>query len=145
MPTPPGFRAVWTLRKTEGPEPVVYSVVHEKGAGPDCSCPDSQHNGATCKHIMALAACGLIPALKSARPKKARPHLPAAPAPAVPDRGPVAAGFARASRRMVADLAGAPEPEEEGFRCAYCGDEFDPEQSRDPHFCRPCAEIGGGQ
>ena len=142
-PAPAGSRAVWTLRKAGGPEPVVYSVVHERRPG--LSCPDRQRNGATCNHIMALAACGLIPALKSARPKKARSARPAAPAPAGPDRGPVAAGFARVGPPHGAELAGAPEPEEEGFRCAFCGDEFDPEQSRDPHFCRPCAEIGGGQ
>lgn len=184
-PFPPapgtGLKQIWTLRKIQTDplrEPVAYAVATD-GRQAKCTCPDHEINGASCKHIGALVALGL---LKTRRPRPAKAPAPApapveasapppvpapspaagindripegwqpggaarpAPAPARPDRGPIAEGFRRATRRLVAELAGTPEPEEEGFRCAYCGDEFDPEVSRDPHFCRPCSEIGGGQ
>jgi SWIM zinc finger len=163
-PFPPapgsGLKQIWTLRKIQPDplrEPVAYAIATD-GREAKCTCPDHEINGSNCKHIMALVALGLI---KVRRPRPARPAPAKAPVaarssaaipegwepggaagPARPERGPVAEGFARASRRMVADLAGAPEPEEEGFLCAYCGDEFDPAESRDPHFCAPCAQIG---
>jgi SWIM zinc finger len=157
MPAPPGFRVVWVLRKQDPQHSAAYSVVHQKGHGPDCSCPDRQINGAVCKHIRALAALGLIPALKGPRPRKARPAAAAPsgpPAPPAPARGPVAIGFSRAidehlaMRRMAERIDGTPRPEPEetppeGFLCAYCGEPFDPAVSRDPHFCGPCAEEGG--
>src|SRR3954469_11528251 len=53
-PPPPGLSVVWTLRKLEGPEPVAYAVASD-GAEAHCTCPDHQHNQASCKHMMALA------------------------------------------------------------------------------------------
>jgi len=70
---PPGFLAVWTLRNL-GPERAgaVYSVAQFKGEGPGCTCPDHEHNGAICKHIMALRALGLLPKPKERKTNKAR-------------------------------------------------------------------------
>jgi SWIM zinc finger len=73
MPAPPGFRAVWVLRKLDPRGEVTYSVAAPKGQPAGCTCPDHEHNGATCKHIMALAALGLIPRPKAARPKVVSP------------------------------------------------------------------------
>ena len=150
--TPPaGFKAVWSLRKQSLESSAVYQVAVEKGQRPACTCPDFTINGALCKHIGALKAIGLIPGRK-ARPAAARrsharrlaeaPVEAPAPSPSAPARGPVAAGYARATRSAVAALAGAPEPEPEDFLCAFCGQAFDPQISRDPHFCGPCAEEG---
>ena len=36
-----------------------------------------------------------------------------------------------------------PAPADQPFECAYCGTEFDPAVSRDPHLCGACAEEGG--
>ena len=69
MPAPPGFRAVWVLRKLDTRGEVVYSVAAPKGQPAGCTCPDHEHNGATCKHIMAMAALGLIPRPKAPRLK----------------------------------------------------------------------------
>lgn len=157
MPAPPGFRVVWVLRKQDPHHSAAYSVVHQKGHGPDCSCPDRQINGAQCKHIRALAALGLIPALKGTRPRKPKTTRPAAAAPSdppapsapAPARGPVAIGFSRAidehlaMRRMAERIDGTPRPETDdpaAFACAYCGDEFDPAESRDPALCTRCRE-----
>jgi hypothetical protein len=150
--TPPaGFKALWSLRKQSPEASAVYQVAVEKGRDPACTCPDFTINGAVCKHIGALRALGLIPGRK-ARPAAARrsharrlAEPPAeVPAPSAPSaaRGPVGAGYARATRAAVAALAGAPEPEPEDFLCAFCGQAFDPAVSRDPHFCGPCAEEG---
>ena len=56
----------------------VASVNREAG----CTCPDHETNGATCKHVMALRAIGLIPrSARTAREASAeeRPAPPAAP------------------------------------------------------------------
>ena len=69
----PGFRAVWTLKKLDPHGPVVhYSVAQPKGEPAGCTCPDHEQRGSICKHIMALAALGLIALPKAARPPKAR-------------------------------------------------------------------------
>jgi hypothetical protein len=70
MAAPPGFHKVYTLRKI-GPQRAVYTVAHEKGQQPACTCPDHEINKCTCKHVMALAAIGLIAKPKAARPVKA--------------------------------------------------------------------------
>ena len=73
MPAPEGFRTVWVLKKLDPHGPVVhYSVAQPKGAPAGCTCPDHEQRGSTCKHIMALAALGLLPRPKAARPPKAR-------------------------------------------------------------------------
>jgi len=72
MPAPAGFRAVWTLRKLDPHATTTYTVATPKGAQPGCTCPDCEINKSFCKHIMALAALGLIPQPKAARPVKAR-------------------------------------------------------------------------
>ena len=81
-----------------------------------------------------------------------------APSPAThhpsPTTGGFAAGFRRAvdehlaMRRMAERIDGTPRPEADDpadrpFECAYCGAEFDPAASRDPHLCGACAEEGG--
>jgi hypothetical protein len=59
VPPPPGLKVVWTLRKLEGPAPVAYAVASD-GQDIKCTCPDHEKNGARCKHIGALVACGLV-------------------------------------------------------------------------------------
>src|SRR5262249_59608185 len=54
----PGFRGVWRLR-TKGTE-TTYTVAQPKSGPAACSCPDHEQTGAHCKHIMALAALGLV-------------------------------------------------------------------------------------
>jgi SWIM zinc finger len=50
----------WVLRKRSGPRAgAVYAVVTHKGVV-TCSCPDSTHAGAVCKHVAALRAAGLV-------------------------------------------------------------------------------------
>ena len=72
MPAPEGFKVVWTLRKIDSGTTATYTVAHPKGAQPGCTCPDHEINKSVCKHIMALAALGLIARPKAARPVKAR-------------------------------------------------------------------------
>src|SRR5689334_23678181 len=71
MPPPAGFRIVRTLKKLDphGP-PATYTVAQAKGEDARCTCPD-HGNGHVCKHIMALAAHGLMALPKAARPKPA--------------------------------------------------------------------------
>jgi hypothetical protein len=139
---PPGFRALWSLRKQSAESSAVYQVAIEKGQAPACTCPDFEVNGAVCKHIGALKALGLIPGRKArpaaARRSHARRLAEPAPAPA----GAFAAGFRSAVARQVAALRGEPVEEESYPHCAACGEAFDPVVSRDPHFCGPCAEEG---
>jgi hypothetical protein len=149
--TPPaGFKAVWSLRKQSETDSAVYQVALEKGQQPACTCPDHEFNGALCKHIGALKALGLIPGRK-ARPAAARRsharRLAEAPAPASAPQaaGPFATGFRSAISAEVRRISGQVEPETVYPRCAFCGEEFDPSVSRDPHFCGPCAEEGSSQ
>ncbi len=74
VPPPPGLKVVWTLRKLEGPAPVAYAVASE-GQEIKCTCPDHEKNGARCKHIGALVACGLVarPSGRSVRAQGAGP------------------------------------------------------------------------
>ena len=72
MPAPAGFKAVWTLRKLDPHATATYTVAAPKGAQPGCTCPDHEIDKSVCKHIMALAALGLIAKPKAARPVKAR-------------------------------------------------------------------------
>jgi SWIM zinc finger len=77
LPAPAGFRTVWTLRKLDPAAPAAtYSVAQAKGEDARCTCPDHELNGALCKHIMALAAAGLVKMPKAARPKP--PKAPSA-------------------------------------------------------------------
>ena len=71
-PAPGGWRIVWHLRKLDPERQALYTVGVPKGEEARCTCPDHELNGATCKHVMALAALGLVPRPKAARPKKAR-------------------------------------------------------------------------
>ena len=67
------LRVVWVLNKIDPHGPVVhYSVAQPKGEPVGCTCPDHEQRGSICKHIMALAALGLIATPKAARPVKAR-------------------------------------------------------------------------
>jgi hypothetical protein len=145
---PPGYRVVWSLRKQSETESPVYQVSLVKGGSPACTCHDFTVRGAICKHIGSLKALGLIPGRKP-RPAAARrslarrrqePPAPAGPPAGPPARGPVALGIARASRAAVARLQGVPIEEPATWECAACGIEFDPSQSRDPHFCSVCTE-----
>ncbi|MDE2100042.1 MAG: SWIM zinc finger family protein [Patescibacteria group bacterium] len=166
--TPPaGYKVVWSLRKLDPTRSAIYQVAVERGQQPGCTCPDFEINGAVCKHVGALKALGLIPGRK-ARPAAARrsharrlAEPAAAPAPAsaprpagpAPVPGGFTAGFRRAvnehlaMRRMAERIDGTPRPEtddpaDQPFECAYCGTEFDPAVSRDPHLCGACAEEG---
>jgi SWIM zinc finger len=166
--TPPaGFKALWSLHKQAPEASAVYQVAVAKGQQPACTCPDHEINGAVCKHIGALKALGLIPGRKPRPAAARRSHArrlaeppvespaPSAPAPP-PVRGGFAAGFRRAvdehlaMRRMAERIDGTPRPEADDpadrpFECAYCGTEFDPAVSRDPHLCGACTEEGADQ
>jgi len=72
MPAPEGFKAIWTLRKLDPHATATYTVAVPKGAQSGCTCPDYEINNSICKHVMALAALGLIPKPKAPRPAKAR-------------------------------------------------------------------------
>ena len=170
MPAPPGFKSVWTLRKLDPGGEVTYSVAAPKGAQPGCTCPDHEFNTSVCKHIMALAALGLILRPKAARPVKARTrqlHRPAVdPLPVEAHRhlaeiaGPIPEGWQLGGAGKAA-LATAPPVGSfaAGFRqavaahvgrigrggyeiCEGCGAEFDPETSNHPEFCFECAKEG---
>jgi hypothetical protein len=67
----------------------------------------------------------------------------AAPAPAARPAGSFAAGFRSAIAAEIRRLGGEVMPEPEAHLCAWCGLEFDPAVSRDPHFCASCAAEGG--
>jgi hypothetical protein len=54
----PGFRGVWRIR-AHGTD-TTYTVAAPKTGRPGCTCPDHETRGTCCKHIMALAALGLI-------------------------------------------------------------------------------------
>ena len=54
----PGFRGVWRIR-AHGTE-TTYTVAAPRTGRPGCTCPDHETRGTACKHIMALAALGLI-------------------------------------------------------------------------------------
>ena len=121
LPDQPGFRAVWTLRKLDPDRaPVTYTVADPKARGeqPGCTCPDHELSGATCKHVMALAALGLVRRPKAARPKtppKARSlkaHAKSARAALAETRAAFAEvkALAPADRRHLAEVA-APLPE----------------------------------
>jgi len=159
MPAPPGFKAVWVLRKLDPGGEVAYSVAAPKGQPAGCTCPDHEHNGATCKHIMAMAALGLIPRPKAPRLKatspararqlhaknahhaigqaqaivEARSTAPSAPAPAA-----FSTGFRQAVSAHVARIGRG------GYEiCDGCGREFDIQISGDPNFCESCVAEGG--
>jgi hypothetical protein len=172
--TPPaGVKALWSLRKQSDGAPAVYQVAQARGEQPACTCPDFTINGAVCKHVGALRALGLV-AGRKARPAAARrSHArrlaeapagspspaagPAGPSPVpAPAPGGFAAGFRRAvdqhlaMRRMAERIDGTPRPEigdsaDRSFECAYCGAEFDPAVSRDPHLCGACTEGRSSQ
>ena len=71
-PPPEGARAAFVLRKIDPTGPVVtYRVSQPKGAtDPACTCPDCERSRSACKHMMALAALGLVRRPKAARPKR---------------------------------------------------------------------------
>jgi SWIM zinc finger len=66
----PGYKTAWQIRKQDPERQAVYTVAHAKGEQPRCTCPDHA-NGHICKHIMALAAHGLVARHRAARPKPA--------------------------------------------------------------------------
>lgn len=142
---PAGFKALWSLHKQSAESSPVYQVAVEKGRQPACTCPDFTINGAVCKHVGALRALGLIPGRK-ARPAAARRsharRLAETPAAAA---GPFATGFRSAVAAELRRMSGQVEPEPVYPACAFCGEAFDPQISRDPHFCGPCAEEGGAR
>jgi hypothetical protein len=141
LPDQPGFRSAWTLRVLDGERAgKVYSIADPKGRGeqPGCTCPDHEVNGATCKHVMALVAHGLVRTPKAAKPRpisravarhakaaiaearaaltpEIRRHLAeiAAPAPAAPVRGTTrraALAGLPAARDLDIQLTAAPTP-----------------------------------
>ena len=173
MPAPPGFRKVWTLRKLGEFATATYSVAQPKGEPVGCTCPDHEQRGSICKHIMSLAALGLITLPKAARPVKARTkrvhaanarqaiaeakalpvearrHL-AEIATALPEgwqpggaHPSFAVGFRSAVAAHVGQIRGTAPEESEWPICDGCGCEFDPEISRDPSFCEACMFEGG--
>jgi SWIM zinc finger len=164
MPAPTGFRAVWVLRKLDPHSAAVtYAVAQAKGEPAACTCPDHEINGAICKHVLALAAIGLIPKQKVPKPRQSRKRdlqlharnahraiaeanaLPAEarrhPAEIAPPPEDFAAGFRAAIRDELARMGGTPA-EPRPALCELCGDPFDPAASRDPHYCTECLEGG---
>src|SRR5262249_40890347 len=72
-PAPARFTAFWVVRALGGERAgAVYSVAVPRGREPGCTCPDHEVNGAICKHLMALAALGLIRRPRAARPRRPR-------------------------------------------------------------------------
>jgi hypothetical protein len=205
MPAPAGFHTVWTLRKQDPERSAVYTVAHAKSEDARCTCPDHEINGATCKHVMALAALGLIKKPRAARPKpastarirkahaknarapiaevkaldpQARRHLAEITTSDPVARSHIAEGldtpqaraafrkdvlirtrgaaaqesFTAGMRAAVADALRrihtgeqpfpSLDPAPQASTCDGCGREFDPEESRDPHFCEDCREGG---
>jgi hypothetical protein len=81
-----------------------------RGEQPGCTCPDHEISGATCKHVMALAALGLVRRPRAARPKKARSlkaHAKSAKAAIAETRAAFAEvkALAPADRRHLAEVA----------------------------------------
>jgi hypothetical protein len=150
---PPGFKVVWSLPKQSPDASAVYQVAIEKGAQPACTRPDCSISGATCKHIGALKALGLMPGRK-ARPAAARrsharrlaeasaPVPAPAQAPARRTAGAFSAGFGRAVSVHISRLRREPQPAPESPTCVGCGEAFDPDLSRDPVLCELRAEGG---
>ena len=63
----PSTRAAWHLKRMAEPRKgTIYCVLTHKSVV-TCSCPDSIMNGAVCKHVRALVACGLVS--KRAKPE----------------------------------------------------------------------------
>jgi hypothetical protein len=165
MPAPPGFKAVWVLRKLDPGGEVAYSVAVPKGEPAGCTCPDHEINGAICKHILALAAVGLIPKPKVPKPRRprkrdlrlhaknarqaiaeakalpveARRHLAEIAPPPPPED--FAASFRAAIHDQLARMSGTPA-EPRPALCELCGDPFDPAASGDPRYCTECLEGG---
>ena len=107
--TPPPGMKVWVLRALDGPRAgVTYSVATGRGSV-GCTCPDHEHNGATCKHIMSLRALGIIP--KGRRRDQQKPPVPALP-------GPVPSVKAKTRRQHVAALPDDGTSFAAGFRDA---------------------------
>jgi SWIM zinc finger len=166
----PGFRVVWVLKKLDPDGPVVhYSVACPKGEPAGCTCPDHEQRRSICKHMMALAALGLIATPKEARPPRppkakqihaanarqaiaeakalpaeARRHLaeiaPAPARPLYPDPAAAAAGFRQAIAAHVGRLSGESAPGPMPV-CSVCGAEFEPTASDD--YCEECLREGG--
>jgi SWIM zinc finger len=165
-PAEAGILAAWVLRKLDH-DSARYLVTAPKGKPAQCTCPDHERSGWTCKHIGALTAAGLIPAPKppSARgrklhaknarqaiaeakalPVEARRHLAeiAPAAQALPEgwqpggaHPSFATGFRQAVAAHVARIGRG------GYEiCEGCGAEFDPEISGHPGFCFECAKGG---
>ena len=65
IPAQPRGVTVWVLRSLDGPRAGTRYSVASVNRQAGCTCPDHETNGATCKHVMALRAIGLIP--RSAR------------------------------------------------------------------------------
>jgi hypothetical protein len=114
MPAPAGFRTVWTLRKLDPQAPAAtYSVAQAKGEDARCTCPDHELNGAICKHVMALAAAGLVKVPEAARPKPPKaPSARALRAHAKNARAAIAEAKALdpAARRQLAAMGPEPAP-----------------------------------
>ena len=56
----PAARAAWHLKRMSEPRKgTTYCVLTHKSVV-TCSCPDSIMNGAVCKHVRAMVACGLV-------------------------------------------------------------------------------------
>ena len=146
----PPIEGVVTITKEDGTG--AYAVATD-GLEIRCTCPDHERNGATCKHIMAVRRAAIIfapfavPAAPPA-PETAPPVAAAAPA-----RRPIANGFRRAVAAETSRINGklaegwqpggrapADDTSSSAHLCIYCGDPFDPEESRDPHLCTGCRE-----
>ena len=111
MPAPPGFRAVWVLRKLDPHGEAAYSVAAPKGKPAGCTCPDHEHNGLTCKHIMALPAARPHPRPKAARPRPSPARARQFHAKNARQAIAEAKALARRGRRHLAEIAPArPSP-----------------------------------
>jgi hypothetical protein len=156
MPAPPGFTAVWALRKRDPHGPTVsYAVAaHIGDPNPGCTCPDHEYNKVSCKHIMALRALGLIPAAAAPPPSPSpaanpKPRKPRARKPGSLPEGwqpggahpSFAAGMREAAGAHVARLSKS-HPDVELEICDSCGCEFDPMLSGNHSLCPACDKGG---
>jgi hypothetical protein len=83
IPAQPRGVTVWVLRALDGPRAGTRYQVASVNRQAGCTCPDHKTNGATCKHVMALRALGLIPrSARTAREASAEASTRAARRPA---------------------------------------------------------------
>ena len=147
---PPGFQALWSLRK-QSPESL-RRLPGRRREGPAARLHVPRFRDQRRRLQAHRRAEGPRPHPRPEGPPGGRPPQPCPPAGrAVARPGP---GLGAGPPVRSPPASGPPSPgksppsaasrssEESYPHCAACGEAFDPVVSRDPHFCGPCAEEG---